>query len=273
MTTPANPNSQRPPLVSEALGCQALVVERQHKRVLDGLELSIRPGERVALVGANGAGKSTLLACWLGLLAPRSGCATLAGRDTRLFSAKKRACQLAWLPQQALEDEPLTAEELVVAARYRFDESTLSARQQARSVLEAVGALALLERSVTELSGGERQRVALAALLAQAAPTLLLDEPANHLDPAQQLLTYSLLARRAQDTTIVVVTHDVNLLTALAPPEQLRVLGLALGRVAFDLPWSAAELPEALAALYGTPMRAVGEGAERVILPRVGALS
>ncbi len=78
-----------------------------------------------------------------------------------------------------------------MAARYRFRETTAATRRAADLALERVGLGHAASARLTELSGGERQRVAIAALLAQEARFLLLDEPANHLDPAQQNETYA----------------------------------------------------------------------------------
>src|SRR5205085_1144666 len=133
-----------------------------------------------------------------------------------------------------------------------FDEPFGHSAREARAALERVGVGGVAERSLATLSGGERQRVALAGLLAQAAPILLVDEPANHLDPAQQIEVYRLLGELWREgKSIVLVTHDINLLRHLADPERVQVAGIEGGKLAFRCPLSAPTLPEQLGALFG----------------------
>ncbi len=238
------------------------------RRLLDGVSFGMQAGDFVALVGPNGAGKSTLLKLAVGLLRPSDGRATLGGRDVAAAPARWRASQLAWLPQAPRMDEPLCARELVAAARYRFSEPHATSIRQADHALDRVGAQALAHRNVVELSGGERQRVALAALLAQQTPLILLDEPANHLDPAQQIQIYELLGELwADGLGVLCVIHDVNLLGHLRGPEAPRVLGLSQGRLAFDLPYSDDRLEAALGALFGLELLSVQAGGRRVYVP------
>jgi iron complex transport system ATP-binding protein len=155
-----------------------------------------------------------------------------------------------------------------MAARFRFDEAFAHTESEARKALTRVGVGALAERALGTLSGGERQRVALAGLLAQAAPILLVDEPANHLDPAQQIDIYRLLSELwQQGKSIICVTHDVNLLRHLGRPEKVRVAGVARGKLSFECPLTAPELPEKLGALFGVTMHALTLGDTRVLLP------
>jgi iron complex transport system ATP-binding protein len=239
------------------------------RSLLDGVNLRVAPGEFVALVGPNGAGKTTLLRAALGLVPATSGDILVGGRRIGAVPHRKRASLLGWLPQQPHTSEALSALETVVAARYRFDETRATARDEAMHALERLRAQELAERPVTRLSGGERQRVALAALVAQRARVLLVDEPANHLDPAQQAETYGLLASLvAEGMGVLCVTHDVNLLGyAAGAPGSVRVVGLSGGRVAFETRYDAPELPDRLAALFGVPMQAVTLGARRLVIP------
>jgi iron complex transport system ATP-binding protein len=127
---------------------------------------------------------------------------------------------------------------------------------------------------LSELSGGERQRFAIAALLAQAARFLLVDEPANHLDPARQAETYALLGSLLDGGVgILCVTHDVNLLAHVGTTP--RVAGLADGELCFDTTLAAEALPERLAELFGVPMHSAHAGSTRLIvpMPRAGGRS
>jgi iron complex transport system ATP-binding protein len=218
-------------------------------------------------VGPNGAGKTTLLRAALGLITPSRGKVLLAGRDARSLKPRQRAAHVAWLPQHAGSSEPLSALEAVMAARYRFFEALGTSERAALRALERVGMAAHAAARITELSGGERQRVAVATLLAQEARVALLDEPANHLDPAQQLETYRLLGELwSEGTSILLVTHDLNLLSQLGATERVRVVGLAGGRVRFSASYDAASLPAELSQLFGVEFAALERAGRRVLL-------
>lgn len=252
--------------MSGVLELRELGVRFAEKRLLEGVSLSLSRGEFLALLGPNGAGKTTLLRAALGLVRSEGGEVLLGGQRVRTVPPRQRAGLVAWLPQQALVSEALSALETVIAARYRFDETRGSARAAARRALERLGVAALAERPVTRLSGGERQRVALAALVAQEAELLLLDEPANHLDPAQQAETYALLGELVREGAgILCVTHDVNLLSYTGGAA--RVVGLARGKLAFETSYDAPDLPARLAELFGVEMEPVTVGARRLIVP------
>ncbi len=236
------------------------------RTLLDRASLELERGGFVALVGPNGAGKTTLLRAALGLVPLAGGHVRVSGADLTALDARARAAELAWLPQHSLPADALPVREAVMAARYRFHETPVTARLAAERALERVGLAHLADAPLARLSGGERQRVAIAALLAQEARFLLLDEPANHLDPAQQAETYALLGTLVKDGAgILCVTHDVNLLayTAASP----RVLGLAASTLRFALDYRAAELPVRLSELFGVRMLSLVAGGGRVIVP------
>lgn len=246
-------------------------VVRRGRALLEGVSLNLRPGELLALVGPNGAGKTSLLRVMLGLQAPTKGNVSLDGATLAELSPREKAARVAWLPQHSVSTEELSALEAVTAARFRFDEPHGVAAREARAALTRVGVASVAERALGTLSGGERQRVALAALLAQSAPILLVDEPANHLDPAQQIDVYRLLGELWREgKSVVCVTHDVNLLRHLGAPERVRVAGVAQGRLRFELPLSAPRLPDELGALFGVRMHALPFGDERVLLAERG---
>jgi ABC-type cobalamin/Fe3+-siderophores transport system ATPase subunit len=248
------------------IGLRDVDVTVARRQLLTGISLSVEPGEFLALVGPNGAGKTTLLRTALGLVRCSRGNVRVGGSPVETLAPRERAALLAWLPQQTLVTEALSALETVVAARYRFDETRAHAEDASRRCLARLGVLELEKQEVTRLSGGERQRVALAALIAQEAKLVLLDEPANHLDPAQQAETYALLGALVREGTgILCVTHDVNLLAHAGG--RPRVTGLAGGKLAFETDYRANDLPERLAELFGVPMDAVEFGARRLIVP------
>jgi iron complex transport system ATP-binding protein len=250
------------------LRLQQVTVVRKQRKLLDDVDLTLEPGQLLALVGPNGAGKTTLLRAMLGLTAVDHGQVWLGDVRIEALRPRERAARVAWLPQHSSSAEDLSALETVAAARFRFDEPFGHSAREARAALERVGVGSVAERSLATLSGGERQRVALAGLLAQAAPILLVDEPANHLDPAQQIEVYRLLGELWREgKSIVLVTHDINLLRHLTDPERVQVAGIEGGKLAFRCPLSAPTLPEQLGALFGVRMRALTLDGQRLLVP------
>jgi iron complex transport system ATP-binding protein len=243
-------------------------VQRRERALLDDVSLTLESGQLLALLGPNGAGKTTLLRCMLGLAVPSTGSVQLADDTMARLSPRQRAARVAWLPQHSQAAEELSALEVVMAARYRFDEPFAVTEREARHALGRVGVAGVAGRALATLSGGERQRVSLAALLAQATPILLVDEPANHLDPAQQIDVYRLLGELWREgRSVVCVTHDVNLLRHLGDPAHVRVAGVADGRLHFECRLDAPELAGRLGPLFGVQMRALALDGDRVLVP------
>ncbi len=178
---------------------------------IDNVDLSVRRGELVALVGANGAGKSTLLKVVVGLLQPRHGEVRVLGGDP--LAARTR---MAYLPQaeQVRWDFPLRVEDVVLMGRAaRLGIGRRPGRKEhdeAAAALEKVDATYLRRRSVGELSGGERQRTLLARALVADPEILLLDEPATGVDPTTEEQLMAVLAAEAdRGRTVLVATHDL----------------------------------------------------------------
>ena len=186
-------------------------------RVLDGVDLALEPGERVAIFGPSGAGKSTLLALLLRFLEPSAGRIAFGGADVAALDVDEWRARLAWVPQRPLL-EPGTVEEAVRLGRGDGD---------AAAALAAAGAPSLASRlraSVDELSAGERRRVGIARALLREAPLLLLDEPTAHLDAASADAVVATLA--TLDRTVLVATHDPRVADAVD-----RVLDLRGGQL------------------------------------------
>ncbi|HEX5101093.1 MAG TPA: ABC transporter ATP-binding protein [Polyangiaceae bacterium] len=236
------------------------------RTLLDAVSIELEAGRFLALVGPNGAGKTTLLRAALGLVPTSAGRVIVGNQPLHALSPRARAAEVAWLPQQPLPMESVPAREAVMAARFRFSETAAATRRAAEQALERVGLAERASSPLTELSGGERQRIAIAALLAQEARFLLLDEPANHLDPAQQGDTYALLGRLLETGIgILCVTHDVNLLNHTGGAPQ--VAGLRGGKLVFTRSFEAPELPAELGALFGVRMLSLAANHARLIVP------
>lgn len=225
---------------------------------VDSFEL--RAGQCVVICGPNGSGKSSLLRVLGALLTPERGQVRLSGIPLQSMSRLEVAAKVAWLPQRPDLSEPMTCEKLVATARYRFFESEELALERAREFLTNQGLSALIGRLSHQVSGGELQRVLITSLIAQESPLLLVDEPANHLDPTHQVSTYRRLGElwRA-GKGVVIVSHDVRLAQMLGAPDEVVVLGMKDGRVAMRTALSDPQLPSLLSSVYDVPFLSMSE--------------
>jgi sulfonate transport system ATP-binding protein len=194
-------------------------------RVLHGIDLDIRAGQIVAIVGRSGCGKSTLLRLISGLDQPTSGTVTIGGDTVRLMFQEPRL--LPWRRVLANVEVGLQRS---MDARQR--------RHQAREVLAQVGLAGREGDWPWVLSGGQKQRVALARALASHPRLLALDEPLGALDALTRIEMQDLIESvwRDKGFTMLVVTHDVAEAVTLAD----RILLIEEGRVAMDI---AVDLP------------------------------
>ncbi|MVO84004.1 heme ABC transporter ATP-binding protein [Streptomyces sp. p1417] len=203
------------------------------REVLKGVTVRARAGDVLALVGPNGAGKSTLLAALAADLPAASGTVRVCGRTAADWAARDLALRRAVLPQSAVLSFPFPVEDVVRMGRAPWA-GTRRADDDDRIVRAAMAATeveAFAARPFSALSGGERARVALARVLAQSAPLLLLDEPTAALDLRHQELVLRVCRERAAaGDAVVVVLHDLGLAAAYAD----RVVVLDGGTVAAD---------------------------------------
>jgi iron complex transport system ATP-binding protein len=184
------------------------------REVCRDLDLTVEPGSRWAILGVNGVGKTTLLSTLAGLRPPQGGEVLLDGRPLAATPARERAQRLGLMAQEDRDDPEATVREVALLGRLPhlawWQAETGRDEELARYAIEAVGLAGLEERRAATLSGGERRRLALAALLAQEVPLLLLDEPTSHLDMHQQIALLDLLVGWSE-RTLVMTLHEVNL--------------------------------------------------------------
>lgn len=244
---PIKPTSttEPPPDHSPLLAVRDLVVDYGHAdllpdaagttRAVEGVSLTIDPGEVVGLVGPSGSGKTTVARAILRLTPVHAGAIRFDGEDLlalRPGALRRLRRRLQWIPQDAgasltphLRVEALVAEGLEVHGLARGEE----ARRRARAALDEVGLPARAAHARPgELSTGERQRVAIARALACDPILLLCDEPVANLDPARRMQVLTLLAelQRARGLAILLISHDASAIERLAS----RVVSMYLGR-------------------------------------------
>jgi iron complex transport system ATP-binding protein len=187
------------------------------RTLLSGLDWQVAAGQCWSVIGRNGAGKSTLLRTLAGLRAPETGHVSIDGRALSDWPLADLARRRAFLAQGRNDAFAYSVIETVLSARHPYhDNRYWEDNDDHDAALRALAAMEvedLAARDVRTLSGGERQRVAIAAMLAQDTPLLLLDEPANALDLAHQVSVMRLLAKlcREQNKTVVMVGHDLTL--------------------------------------------------------------
>jgi lipoprotein-releasing system ATP-binding protein len=200
--------------------------------VLNGIDITVNPGETMAIIGASGAGKSTLMNIMGTLEPPSTGTVAFEGQDVTTMD-EARICRLRnrevgfvfqfhhLLPEfNALENTVIPA----LIAR----ENNKSAREKATKILTDVGLEKRLKHRVGELSGGEQQRVAIARALIMGPKILLADEPTGNLDSVtgEEIIEMLLQIKNEQNLSLVLVTHNQKLAERMS-----KVMEIVDGRI------------------------------------------
>ncbi len=222
--------------------------------VIEGLDLDIPAGARVAIIGANGTGKSTLIRMMVRLIEPTDGRITVLGQDVRALDRrglKRLRSQVGFVFQKHNLVTRLSALSNVVhgvQSRMSGPRTWLQAvapkevRAEAMHCLVRVGLAEKALARVDTLSGGQSQRVAVARMLMQRPSLVIADEPDASLDPKageEVMATLAALAAE-QNATLVFVSHRMEHALQFSD----RIIGLEAGRVAFDKPSASLSAPE-----------------------------
>jgi cobalt/nickel transport system ATP-binding protein len=214
-----------------AEGLSAVYNEKDEKPVLDGLDFSVREGERIALMGANGSGKTTLLLTLTGVLLPQKGSLVVNGIPVKKENLRelRRGCGLVF---QNPDDQIFmpTVEDDVSFGPGNYGMGEAEIKERVEKVLASLGIGELRGRLAHHLSGGEKRLAALAGILVMEPALLLLDEPLAFLDPAAKRRLTAVL--RGLPQTMILATHDGDMARRLCS----RCIILRKGRICADGP-------------------------------------
>jgi iron complex transport system ATP-binding protein len=239
------------------------------RTLVDALTQTFHAGELWCIAGPNGAGKTTLISTLAGLMKPAAGHVEVDGVALAHWQPARLAQRRALMPQTVRDAFSASVLDIVLLNRFPHlggwgwerDED----RAAAHAALAALGLETFATRDVLSLSGGERQRVALAAVLCQDAPLLLLDEPLSHLDLHHQIACLDALTRwvQADARAIVFSCHDLNLARRFATHALLLD-----GRGGFHAgPVREVLTPERASAAFGHRLVLIRDGAEEALVP------
>ena len=196
---------------------------------LDGIDLDIRDGEQVALLGANGSGKSTLLKLLDGIIAPFAGSMRALDRDIAAVADGQDAFAFHREVGLVFQDPDVQLFSATVFDDVAFGPLQLGlpaadVKRRCDEALATMDIADLAERAPFELSGGEKKRAAIASVLSLEPRVVLLDEPTASLDPRTKWVLVNLIGRLArQGRTLVTATHDLDIVPIIA--ERVVVLG------------------------------------------------
>lgn len=245
------------------------------KAILDDVDLEIRPGDIVCLLGQNGAGKTTLFRTILGFIAPVYGSVTLAGKEVSRLSPQQIARMMAYVPQSSAMPFSYKVSDVVLFGRSvhlgLFASPGRRDRKIASESLDLLGIAHLAGRHFNELSGGERQMVIIARALAQEARFMILDEPASSLDYGNQVRVIRKIRELAgRSFGILMATHHPDHAFMAAS----RVAVLSGGGLSHNGSPEAMLTPETLRKVYGVEVQVFdtppnGHASRRVCAPVV----
>lgn len=239
-------------------------LHRDRRELWSGLDLTVQPGEFIAVLGPSGSGKTTLMRAILGLQPLSAGSIRVAGSPVHRGNPR-----IGYIPQQRPlpPDTSMRARDVVAlgvnGTRFGLPIPRRGDRARVDELLEGVGATHFADRPVGLLSGGEQQRLRVGQALADEPTLLLCDEPLSNLDLANQLGVTEIIdrQRRERDAAVLFVTHDINPILGRVD----RILYIAGGRFVLGTPDEVLQ-SRVLTDLYGTPVFVLRAGDRLVVV-------
>ncbi|WP_341976872.1 ATP-binding cassette domain-containing protein [Microbacterium sp. LWO13-1.2] len=239
-------------------------LHRSNHELWAGLDLTVEPGEFIAVLGPSGSGKTTLLRSILGLQPLSAGNILVGGEKVHRGNPR-----IGYIPQQRpmAPDTSMRARDVVAlgvqGTRFGFPIPRRGDRARVDALLDGVGAAHYAERPVGLLSGGEQQRLRVGQALADAPSLLLCDEPLSNLDLANQRGITDIIDRERRDrgAAVLFVTHDINPILGRVD----RILYIAGGRFVLGTPDEVLQ-SRVLTDLYGTPVFVLRAGDRLVVV-------
>jgi phospholipid/cholesterol/gamma-HCH transport system ATP-binding protein len=213
------------------------------QKVLQGVNLSVAPGEILSVLGRSGTGKSVLLRLLIGLQKPESGSICVEGQEITALPAEQLnevRKKIGFLFQQAALYDSMTIEENVAFPLIRHSNLKPEERKdRVRRLLSSVGLDSDLDKAPSEISGGMKKRVGLARALALDPEIVMFDEPTAGLDPISGTEIGELIRQLKQDRkiTCIVVTHDIHVARSISD----RLVVLNEGRIVIEGPFDTLE--------------------------------
>ncbi|MCU1690234.1 MAG: hypothetical protein JWN61_2955 [Pseudonocardiales bacterium] len=251
---------------------------RGHAGILtavDGVDLSIAPGETVALVGESGSGKSTVARCLTRLIEPTAGSVQLDGRTLgglgwKDMSRAYKDLQMVFQdPNSSLNPRMRIRDIIEEPMRLHLQLSAAARRERAEELIREVGLDPMhLDRYPRELSGGQRQRIGIARALAIDPKVIILDEPTSSLDVSVRGQILELLQRiqRERNVAYLFITHDLQVVRKIADRVLVMYLGLVVEEGTTEAVFSAPTHPYTRALLSAAPVAEYGAVKERFVL-------
>jgi iron complex transport system ATP-binding protein len=239
-------------MTAPVLAAHGLAFGYRGKPVGQDVDLEVRAGEVVCLLGPNGSGKTTLFKTMLGLLPPQGGEVRLGGRPIAALARDEIARGVAYVPQAQAAHFPFRVADMVVMGRTAhmgpFAAPGRDDHAKALAALDALGIGGLSQAEYTRISGGQRQLVLVARALAQDTPAIVMDEPTASLDFGNQVVVLSEVRRlSARGLAVLLSTHDPDHAFSIGH----RVVLLDAGRLVAQGHPETVLTPERLRAVYG----------------------
>ncbi len=256
-----------------AMAARGLAIGYPGKEVGRDIDIEVRPGEVLCLLGPNGSGKTTLFKTLLGLIPARAGEVRFGDAQLGELSRAAVAQRVSYVPQAHAAHFPFLVADMVTMGRTAhlglFDRPTREDRERARAALAELGIGALADTEYTRISGGQRQLVLIARALAQDAPVIVLDEPTASLDFGNQVLVLQRVRQLAeQGLAVVLSTHDPDHALGIAS----RVAFLNDGRLIATGSPREVLTSERLETVYGVGVRIVTlPGGQTLCAPDLGS--